>query len=84
MRQALPWISCALLVGVALGTSAGDLPIPGKIYNAKRTEEFSKARFAEELGNWIKRYNTDYPHQSLKNMTPKQYYENFNKEPVLT
>lgn len=40
--------------------------------------------FAEELEHWIKRYNTDYPHQSLNNMTPKQYFESFNKEPVLT
>jgi len=40
--------------------------------------------FAEELGLWIERYNTDYPHQTLKNMTPKQYFDTFNKEPVLT
>ena len=40
--------------------------------------------FSEALKNWIVAYNTDYPHQSLNNMTPKQYFENFNKEPVLS
>jgi len=47
--------------------------------------------FAEALKNWIIAYNTDYPHQSLNNMTPKQYFDNFNlsadkagKEPVLS
>ena len=43
--------------------------------------------FAEELGRWIVRYNTDYPHQSLNNMTPGQYYESFShgvNEPILT
>ena len=48
--------------------------------------------FAEALKNWIHAYNTDYPHQSLNNMTtPTQYFEQFNlsadkagKEPILT
>lgn len=42
--------------------------------------------FAEELDRWIVRYNNDYPHQTLNNMTPCQYRETFNKEqvPVLT
>lgn len=43
--------------------------------------------FAEALGIWINNYNNDYPHQSLNNMTPKQYCDSFNqinKEPVLT
>ena len=43
--------------------------------------------FSEALKNWIVAYNTDYPHQSLNNMTPKQYFEAFNKinkEPVLS
>ncbi len=43
--------------------------------------------FGEALKNWIVAYNTDYPHQSLNNLTPKQYFESFNtqpKEPVLT
>lgn len=41
--------------------------------------------FAEELHRWIDRYNSDYPHQSLNNMTPQQYCAAFNKEqPVLT
>lgn len=36
--------------------------------------------FSEELGRWIENYNTDYPHQSLNNMTPRQYFETFNQE----
>ena len=40
--------------------------------------------FAEALHKWIGDYNTDYPHQALNNMTPRQYYDSFNKEPVLT
>lgn len=40
--------------------------------------------FSEALKNWIVAYNTDYPHQSLNNMTPKQYFDSFNKEPVLS
>jgi putative transposase len=40
--------------------------------------------FAEELAHWVGCYNTDYPHQTLNNMTPKQYFEQFNKAPVLT
>lgn len=40
--------------------------------------------FSEALNRWISDYNTDYPHQALNNMTPKQYCDSFNKEPVLT
>lgn len=40
--------------------------------------------FAEELNLWIERYNTDYPHQALNNMTPEQFSMSFNKEPILT
>jgi putative transposase len=41
--------------------------------------------FEIALNKWINDYNTDFPHQSLKNMTPRQCLENyFNKEPVLT
>jgi transposase InsO family protein len=37
--------------------------------------------FELALNKWIEAYNTDYPHQSLSNMTPKQYHENYiNKE----
>jgi len=34
--------------------------------------------FSEALKNWILAYNTDYPHQSLHNLTPKQYFDSFN------
>jgi len=41
--------------------------------------------FEVRLGQWVHDYNNDYPHQSLANLTPSQYYEKFiNKEPVLT
>jgi|SRR3989338_7923085 len=41
--------------------------------------------FEVALNKWINDYNTDFPHQSLRNMTPKQYLETYvNKEPVLT
>ncbi|MDD5465935.1 MAG: integrase core domain-containing protein [Candidatus Omnitrophica bacterium] len=41
--------------------------------------------FEIALNKWIDNYNTDYPHQALNNLTPKQYCETyFNKEPVLT
>lgn len=37
--------------------------------------------FEVALHRWINDYNTDFPHQSLGNMTPKQYYEDYtNKE----
>lgn len=37
--------------------------------------------FAQHLKAWINRYNTDYPHQSLNFMTPRECYENhINKE----
>ena len=35
--------------------------------------------FAEGLDMWIECYNSDYPHQALNNMTPKQYFETFNQ-----
>ena len=44
----------------------------------------SPFEFEVALGKWIHDYNTDFPHQSLKNMTPRQCFESFNKEPVLT
>jgi transposase InsO family protein len=42
--------------------------------------------FEAALNKWINSYNTDFPHQSLDNLTPRQFYENYiNKEPkVLT
>ena len=41
--------------------------------------------FQIALGKWIHNYNEDYPHQSLNNMTPKQFYEtSINKEPNST
>ena len=42
--------------------------------------------FEVRLHKWINDYNTDFPHQSLKNLTPRQFYEKtmFNKEQVLT
>lgn len=39
--------------------------------------------FEVHLTKWINDYNTDFPHQALNNQTPRQCYENFNKEPVL-
>ena len=35
---------------------------------------------SEALKKWINDYNTDYPHQSLNNMTPREYFETFNQE----
>ena len=42
--------------------------------------------FEVRLAKWIHDYNYDYPHQSLKNLTPAQFYEKHqsNTEPVLT
>lgn len=42
--------------------------------------------FEVHLAKWIHDYNNDYPHQSLDNLTPAQFYEKCqsNKEPVLT
>ena len=41
--------------------------------------------FEIALGKWINDYNTDFPHQSLNNLTPKQCFETYlNKELVLT
>lgn len=41
--------------------------------------------FEIRLGTWIKQYNEDFPHQTLNNMTPRQFCEScINKEPVLT
>ena len=37
------------------------------------------------LNKWIDDYINDFPHQSMNNMTPRQFYESyFNKERVLT
>lgn len=45
--------------------------------------------FEVALNKWIDNYNTDYPHQALNNMTPRQRYETYvneqqKQEPVLT
>jgi len=41
--------------------------------------------FEIALNKWINDYNTDFPHQTLKNMTPQQCFETYQlKEPVLT
>lgn len=40
--------------------------------------------FSDALDRWVVDYNTDYPHQALKYMTPAQFNESFNKELVLT
>lgn len=41
--------------------------------------------FETALSKWINNYNTDFPHQSLDYLTPRQCFENhFNKELVLT
>lgn len=39
--------------------------------------------FEVHLAKWINDYNTDFPHQSLNNLTPRQCFETYNKEPVL-
>lgn len=39
--------------------------------------------FEVHLAKWINDYNTDFPHQSLNNLTPRQCFETFNKEPIL-
>lgn len=36
--------------------------------------------FEIALAKWIHAYNTDYPHQSLKNMTPSQFAKAYNKK----
>ncbi len=33
--------------------------------------------FEAALTKWIESYNTDFPHQALRNLTPRQFYENF-------
>ncbi len=41
--------------------------------------------FEVALSKWINDYNNDFPHQSLNNMTPRQFYEkHIVNEPVLT
>lgn len=43
--------------------------------------------FEVALGKWIHDYNEDFPHQSLNNRTPRQFYEQFQpqiKESILT
>jgi len=46
----------------------------------------SPFEFEVSLAKWIDDYNTDFPHQSLGNLTPRQFYEKtlINKEPALT
>jgi len=46
----------------------------------------SPFEFEVALNQWIVRYNTDFPHQSLNNMTPEQFFKEQQKqpEPVLT
>ena len=39
--------------------------------------------FEVHLAKWVNDYNTDFPHQSLNNLTPRQCFETFNKEPIL-
>lgn len=44
----------------------------------------SPFEFEVALGKWIHDYNEDFPHQSLNNMTPRQFYENYiNKEQLV-
>jgi len=39
--------------------------------------------FEVSLTKWIHNYNTDFPHQTLNNLTPVQFYEkHLNKEPI--
>lgn len=41
--------------------------------------------FEAALDKWIYDYNNDFPHQSLGNQTPREYFEKHNiNEPVLT
>ncbi len=40
--------------------------------------------FADDLARLIEDYNNDFPHQSLKYMTPSQFNESFNKELLLS
>lgn len=36
--------------------------------------------FQMALTKWINDYNTDFPHQTLNNMTPNQFYESFKEQ----
>jgi len=39
--------------------------------------------FQARLATWINDYNTDYPNQTLGNLTPRQSYENYiNNQPI--
>ncbi|MFH1327890.1 MAG: DDE-type integrase/transposase/recombinase [Candidatus Bathyarchaeota archaeon] len=41
--------------------------------------------FEIALANWVDSYNTDFPHQSLNNLTPRQFHETYiNKELIST
>lgn len=40
--------------------------------------------FEVALNQWIERYNTDFPHQSLNNMTPNQFFNEQAKQPEPT
>lgn len=37
----------------------------------------SPLKFKDALNKWVKDYNEDFPHQTLKYRTPKQFYEQF-------
>lgn len=32
--------------------------------------------FEVAFAKWVQRYNTDFPHQTLNNQTPSQFYQN--------
>lgn len=40
--------------------------------------------FEIALTKWIDDYNNDFPHQSLNDMTPKQFFETKNQQPILS
>ncbi len=37
--------------------------------------------FEVALNQWMDRYNTDFPHQSLNNMTPNQFFKKQQNQP---
>lgn len=43
----------------------------------------SPFEFEIKLKEWFWRYNNDFPHQTLKNLTPKQFYEKYVSERIL-
>lgn len=36
--------------------------------------------FQSKLHDWIKKYNSDFPHQTLDNLTPEQFYQKHTKQ----